>query len=46
MSSRIAEQDWRDGREKSGWQGQGLHVTRVSLFALAARTPPFRDEPT
>ena len=30
MSSGIAERDWR---EKRGWQGQGSHVTRVSLFA-------------
>jgi hypothetical protein len=41
MSSRIAEQDGRDGREKSGWQGLGLHVTQLSLVRLARALRPF-----
>ena len=33
----LTQRDGRDWREKRDWQGQGSHVTRVSLLALVAR---------
>ena len=33
------------GGKKRYGQGQGSHVTRVSLLALVARAQRFRDEP-